>query len=168
MNFSEVSRRSENRSLKEKRPSRTNGAYRFAIVTAPPGPSLIINNFLLAAPELHVSDVRRKFCPSSIRRREQHGAPLSDDTFAASQAGGTIGRLPLRNSAASLPSLFIVIVLFDKHCARAMHTSSGNLGFHLSRYSVLDFRCFAPSGSRSILSSPGLVVRNWWEWEAKR
>ncbi|EGI70706.1 Fringe glycosyltransferase [Acromyrmex echinatior] len=35
-----------------------------------------------------------------------------------------------------------------------MHTSSGNLSFQPSRYSVLDFRCLAPRGCRSILSSP--------------
>lgn len=141
--FHEISRRSENRSLEEEHPiSRTNGVYRFAIVTAPSDPSLIINNFSLAASGLHVSDMRREFCPSSIRLRERCGAPLSGlwtilSRRSGLEKGGRELAVPPPSKLGSPRSLSWSFYL-TKRCARAMHTSSGNLDFRCElRYSVL-------------------------------
>lgn len=115
--FHEISRRSENRSLEEEHPiSRTNGVYRFAIVTAPPDPSLIINNFPPGGPGAarvgHAAGILSIIDSSSRTPRRAIIWTILSRRSGLKKGGRELAVSPPFETR--LPSLFIVIVLFDK------------------------------------------------------
>jgi len=131
---------------------------------APPGPSLIINNFPLAAPGLHVYGPCRDRAGRAAgilslidHRHERRASPLSGQYFHRDQGWEKGVRSPAPSKfAPSSHSLSWSFYLTSS--VRVMHTSSRNPDFHPRRYSVLDFRCFAAAAIYIIVA--GLAVRN--------
>lgn len=85
------------------------------------------------------------------RSRKRYGASSSGRYFHSDQ-----GEEPDASPFETRPLRSLSWSFYLTNSARAMHTSSGNLGFRPSRYNVLDFRDIVPPGRRSILSSPDL------------
>jgi len=110
-----------------------NGAWlALAMVTAPPGPSLIINNFPLAAPGLHVygpcrdrAGLAARVLSVIDRRRGRCCLPSSGRYFHGDQSEPALSPFETR------PSLLSVVVLFDKQrpsCARFLRESCLSFG----------------------------------------
>jgi len=134
--------RGRNRPIRGRR-SIAKFATAHGLVTAPPGPSLIINNFPLAAPGLHVygpcrdrAGLAARVLSVIDRHRERCCLPSSGRYFHGDQSEPAVSPFETR------PPLLSIVVLFDS--GRAVHASSGNLAFHSGRYNVLDFRYLAP------------------------